>query len=87
MPAIVCAPSKRTTPSTEAGMHDSTSDQHNAPQAKGLLRPGRFLWARALPWGVVLVHVAVSAAVWAFVVALATLFLRPLAPLAPHRIP
>jgi membrane protease YdiL (CAAX protease family) len=54
MPAIVCAPSKRTTPSTEAGMHDSTSDQHNAPQAKGLLRPGRFLWARALPWGVVL---------------------------------
>ena len=48
---------------------------------------GELQYRTHLPWGVVLAHVAVSAAVWAFVVALATLFMRPLAPLAPHRIP
>jgi cytochrome c oxidase assembly protein subunit 15 len=48
---------------------------------------GELQYRTHLPWGVVLAHVAVSAAVWGFVVALATLFMRPLAPLAPHRIP
>jgi len=48
---------------------------------------GELQYRTHLPWGVVLAHVAVSAAVWAFVVALATLFMRPLAPLAPNRIP
>jgi cytochrome c oxidase assembly protein subunit 15 len=48
---------------------------------------GELQYRTHLPWGVVLAHVAVSAAVWASVVALATLFLRPLAPLAPHRMP
>ena len=32
-----------------------------------------------LPWGLVLTHVALSAAVWAGVVALVALFLRPTA--------
>lgn len=46
---------------------------------------GEIQYRTHLPWPVVLAHVAVSAAVWAFVVALATLFVRPLAPLAPAR--
>jgi heme a synthase len=37
-----------------------------------------------LPWGLVLTHVALSAAVWAGVVALVTLFLRPTADVAPE---
>jgi cytochrome c oxidase assembly protein subunit 15 len=44
---------------------------------------GEVQYRTHLPWPLVLAHVAVSAAVWAFVVALAVLFLRPLAPLAP----
>jgi cytochrome c oxidase assembly protein subunit 15 len=46
---------------------------------------GEIQYRTHLPWPVVLAHVTVSAGVWAFVVALATLFVRPLAPLAPTR--
>ena len=46
---------------------------------------GEIQYRTHLPWPLVLTHVAVSAAVWAFVVALAVLFVRPLAPLAPAR--
>jgi cytochrome c oxidase assembly protein subunit 15 len=38
---------------------------------------GEIQWRTQLPWGVVLVHVALATAVWAGVVALATLVLRP----------
>ena len=38
---------------------------------------GELQWRTHLPWGLVLVHVAVAAAVWSGVVALATLVLRP----------
>ena len=47
---------------------------------------GEIQYRTHLPWPLVLAHVAVSAAVWAFVVALAVLFVRPLAPLSPTRI-
>jgi cytochrome c oxidase assembly protein subunit 15 len=47
---------------------------------------GELQYRTHLPWPLVLTHVAVSAAVWAFVVGLAVLFLRPLAPLAPTRL-
>jgi cytochrome c oxidase assembly protein subunit 15 len=47
---------------------------------------GELQYRTHLPWPLVLTHVAVSAAVWAFVVALAVLFLRPLAPLVPSRL-
>jgi cytochrome c oxidase assembly protein subunit 15 len=47
---------------------------------------GEIQYRTHLPWPLVLAHVAVSAAVWASVVALAVLFVRPLAPLAPTRI-
>jgi cytochrome c oxidase assembly protein subunit 15 len=47
---------------------------------------GELQYRTHLPWLLVLAHVAVSAAVWAFVVGLAVLFVRPLAPLAPTRI-
>jgi heme a synthase len=40
---------------------------------------GEIQWRSSLPWGVVLVHVALAAAVWAGTVALATLLWRPLA--------
>src|SRR5262245_40493554 len=35
-------------------MPDDRSELHAKPPARGLLRPGRFLWARALPWSLVL---------------------------------
>jgi cytochrome c oxidase assembly protein subunit 15 len=38
---------------------------------------GELQWRTHLPWGVVLVHVILAATVWASVVALATLFVRP----------
>jgi membrane protease YdiL (CAAX protease family) len=34
-------------------MHDNDSEQH-IKETHGLLRPGRWLWARALPWSIVL---------------------------------
>jgi cytochrome c oxidase assembly protein subunit 15 len=40
---------------------------------------GEIQWRNSLPWGVVLVHVALAAAVWAGTVALATLLWRPVA--------
>jgi cytochrome c oxidase assembly protein subunit 15 len=45
---------------------------------------GEIQWHTHLPWGVVLVHVALAATVWAGTVALATLFVRPLRSLAPN---
>ncbi len=45
---------------------------------------GELQWRTHLPWGVVLVHVVIATTVWAGVVALATLFLRPLRSLAPN---
>jgi cytochrome c oxidase assembly protein subunit 15 len=47
---------------------------------------GELQYRTHLPWPLVLTHVAVSAAVWAFVVALAALFVRPLALVAPSRL-
>jgi heme A synthase len=44
---------------------------------------GELQYRTHLPWGLVLVHVLVAAAVWAGVVALAVLFRRPLQSLAP----
>jgi cytochrome c oxidase assembly protein subunit 15 len=46
---------------------------------------GEIQWRNALPWGVVLVHVALAAAVWAGVVALVTLLWRPVAALVETR--
>jgi hypothetical protein len=40
--------------SVEVGMHDNGSEQYAKYPSKGLLRPGRFFWARALPWSLVL---------------------------------
>jgi cytochrome c oxidase assembly protein subunit 15 len=45
---------------------------------------GEVQWRTHLPWGVVLVHVVLAATVWAGVVALATLFVRPLRSFAPN---
>jgi len=45
---------------------------------------GELQWRTHLPWGVVLVHVVLATTVWAGVVALATLFLRPLRSLQPN---
>jgi heme A synthase len=39
---------------------------------------GELQWRTELPWGIVLVHVALAAAVWAATVTLVTLFFRPL---------
>jgi heme a synthase len=39
---------------------------------------GELQWRTELPWGIVLVHVALAAAVWAATVILVTLFFRPL---------
>jgi cytochrome c oxidase assembly protein subunit 15 len=46
---------------------------------------GEIQWRNALPWGVVLVHVALAAAVWAVTVALAALLWRPVSPLVADR--
>jgi heme a synthase len=46
---------------------------------------GEIQWRTRLPWGVVLVHVALATAIWAGTVALALLLYRPLAVLAPRR--
>jgi membrane protease YdiL (CAAX protease family) len=35
-------------------MHDNGSERHIKRTTHGLLRPGRWLWARALPWSIVL---------------------------------
>jgi membrane protease YdiL (CAAX protease family) len=35
-------------------MYDKRSEQHSQTPSQGLLHPGRFLWARALPWSIVL---------------------------------
>jgi membrane protease YdiL (CAAX protease family) len=35
-------------------MYDKSSEQYSKTQSHGLLHPGRFLWARALPWSIVL---------------------------------
>ena len=43
---------------------------------------GEIQWRNALPWGVVLVHVALAAAVWALTVLLAAVLWRTPAPLA-----
>ena len=45
---------------------------------------GELQWRTHLPWGVVLVHVALGAAVWAGTVALAALFARPLRSVAAN---
>ena len=42
---------------------------------------GELQWRTQLPWEIVLVHVALAGAVWAGIVALASLLLRPVAPL------
>jgi heme a synthase len=39
---------------------------------------GELQWRTELPWGVVLVHIALAAAIWVATVALATLLWRPL---------
>jgi cytochrome c oxidase assembly protein subunit 15 len=44
---------------------------------------GELQYRTHLPWWLVLVHVSLAAALWAAVVAFATLLRRPLAPLAP----
>ena len=45
---------------------------------------GELQWRLELPWGVVVVHVALAAAVWALTVALVTMLWRPPAWLAPR---
>jgi cytochrome c oxidase assembly protein subunit 15 len=45
---------------------------------------GELQWRTHLPWGLVLVHVALAAAVWAGTVALAVLIWRPLQSVAPN---
>jgi len=44
---------------------------------------GEVQWRTELPWGIVLVHVALAAAIWTLAVVLATLFWRPLRALEP----
>jgi cytochrome c oxidase assembly protein subunit 15 len=46
---------------------------------------GEIQWRNSLPWGVVLVHVALAAAVWAGTVALVTLLWRPVAVFGAER--
>jgi cytochrome c oxidase assembly protein subunit 15 len=41
---------------------------------------GELQWQTELPWGIVLVHVAIAAAVWSATVVLVTLFHQPLKP-------
>jgi cytochrome c oxidase assembly protein subunit 15 len=45
---------------------------------------GEIQWRSALPWGVVLVHVALAAAIWALTVLLTAVLWRTPAPLARH---
>src|SRR5262249_4390699 len=40
--------------SAGASMPNDASERRAKRPAQGLLRPGRFLWARALPWSLVL---------------------------------
>jgi heme A synthase len=44
---------------------------------------GEVQYRNALPWGLVLVHVVLAAAIWTLVVALAVVLSRPPLPLAP----
>ena len=46
---------------------------------------GEFQWRLELPWGIVAVHVALAAAVWALTVALVHMLWRPPAWLSPQR--
>jgi heme a synthase len=46
---------------------------------------GEIQWRNELPWGVVLVHVALAAAIWAWTVALVAALWRPPAVLAPRQ--
>jgi heme A synthase len=46
---------------------------------------GEIQWRTRLPWGVVLLHVALATAIWAGTVALALLLYRPLAVLERRR--
>jgi cytochrome c oxidase assembly protein subunit 15 len=46
---------------------------------------GEIQWRSQLPWGLVLVHVALAAAVWAGTIALVAVLARPPAPLVPPR--
>ena len=46
---------------------------------------GETQWRNALPWWLVLVHVALAAAVWSLTVALVAMIWRPPAWLAPAR--
>jgi heme A synthase len=41
---------------------------------------GELQWQTELPWGIVLVHVTLAAAVWSATVVLVTLMYRPLEP-------
>jgi cytochrome c oxidase assembly protein subunit 15 len=45
---------------------------------------GEIQWRSALPWGVVLVHVALAAAIWSLTVLLTAVLWRTPAPLARH---
>jgi heme A synthase len=42
---------------------------------------GEIQWRSELPWGVVLVHVALAGAIWAWTVGFVTVLWRPPAPL------
>jgi cytochrome c oxidase assembly protein subunit 15 len=44
---------------------------------------GELQWRTHLPWGIVLLHVVLAATLWAAVVGLATVFVRPLRSLGP----
>jgi heme A synthase len=44
---------------------------------------GELQYRTHLPWGLVLAHVSIASALWASVVALATLLRRPVATLSP----
>ena len=46
---------------------------------------GEIQWRNELPWGVVLVHVALAAAIWAWTVGLVAALWRPPAALAPRQ--
>ncbi len=46
---------------------------------------GEIQWRNELPWGIVLVHVALAAAIWAWTVGLVACLWRPPAPLAPRQ--
>jgi heme A synthase len=44
---------------------------------------GELQYRTHLPWGLVLVHVSIASALWASVVALASLLRRPIATVSP----